>query len=410
MTRQLTHGSLFSGTSALDLAVAAVFDTTPAWHCELDPAASKILAHHYRGTPNLGDITTVDWDTVAPVDVLTGGFPCQDVSSAGKRAGLTPDTRTGLWSRMAQAVDQLRPALVVFENVRGLLSAKAVRPLGRDDVDAAGPGSLRALGAVLGDLADLGYDTSWVGLPASGVGAAHRRFRIIGCAWPTDSDGGGVRALLDRVRARESAPVGVVAADSDRAGRLQTGFPRAELHHPYRPPAGRDDSQAAAHAPGERHRNPGPARVGGVPAATVAGGQPGVAADAESVRRGEGRPEHAGQLRGPCAALGGTTAAPAPAGVDWREYEPAIRGWAHVLGRPAPAPTVQGRRGQPQLNPVFVEWLMGLPEGWVSGVEGLSRNDMLRVLGNGVVPHQAVAALRWLLRAIPSGQPMPAAA
>jgi hypothetical protein len=71
---------------------------------------------------------------------------------------------------------------------------------------------------------------------------------------------------------------------------------------------------------------------------------------------------------------------------------------------------VSGRRGQPQLNPGFVEWLMGLPAGWVTGVDGLSRNDMLRVLGNGVVPHQAVAALRWLLAFTPFEVRQPRAA
>ncbi|MBK1785994.1 DNA cytosine methyltransferase [Prauserella cavernicola] len=76
-------------------------------------------------TPNLADITTVDWSTVEPVDVLTGGFPCQDVSTAGRRAGLAPGTRSGLWSHMAHAISVLRPRLVIAENVRGLLSAPA---------------------------------------------------------------------------------------------------------------------------------------------------------------------------------------------------------------------------------------------------------------------------------------------
>jgi DNA (cytosine-5)-methyltransferase 1 len=406
-----THGSLFSGTSALDLAVAAVFGTAPAWHCELDPAAAKILSRHYPGVPNLVDVTAVDWDTVARVAILTGGFPCTDVSSAGKLAGLTPGTRSGLWFHMATAIDRLRPDLVVFENVRGLLSANAIRPLGRDGLDPSRSRPLRALGAVLGDLADLGYDASWVGLPASGVGAAHRRFRVIGCAWPADpADGGGLPTLLQRARAGQPDIVGIAAADTDRARRLRAGLPGAGLHHPHRPPAGRDGPQAAA-APRERHRHLGPAGLGGLSATAVVSGQPGAAADAESLRRHEGRPEHAGQLRRPGFALGGATTAAAPAaGVEWREYEPAIRGWEHVLGRPAPAPTVPGRRGRPQLNPVFVEWLMGLPEGWVTGVDGLSRNDMLRVLGNGVVPHQAVAALHWLLTTIPTPAVVPLAA
>jgi DNA (cytosine-5)-methyltransferase 1 len=79
---------------------------------------------------------------------------------------------------------------------------------------------------------------------------------------------------------------------------------------------------------------------------------------------------------------------------DWREYEAAIRRQEHAFGRPAPLPTEPGKNGQPRLSPIFVEWLMGLPEGHVTGVPGISRNDMLKALGNGVVPQQAAAATR----------------
>jgi DNA (cytosine-5)-methyltransferase 1 len=136
-----------------------------AWHVEFDKAPSAALAHRFPGVPNYGDVTAVDWAAVEPVDVLTGGFPCQDLSHAGKRAGLRPGTRSGLWEHMAYAISELRPRLVVIENVRGLLSAEA-----HSDVEpcpwCVGDGSgdvLRALGAVLGDLAGLGYDAVWGG-------------------------------------------------------------------------------------------------------------------------------------------------------------------------------------------------------------------------------------------------------
>ena len=173
-------GSLFSGYGGLDLAVLSVLGGRVAWHCEVDPAAARVLAHHWPDVPNLGDITAVHWDQVEPVDVLTGGFPCQDVSSAGRRAGIAPGTRSGLWAHMAGAIDALRPPLVVIENVRGLLSAPAA-----SDVEPCPwcvgnrpENSLRALGAVLGDLADLGYDARWCGLRAADVGAPHPRYRI----------------------------------------------------------------------------------------------------------------------------------------------------------------------------------------------------------------------------------------
>ncbi len=189
-----TIGSLFTGTGALDRAVTAALaeilgtDEPPllAWVADPGPGPSRLLAHHLPGVPNLGDITAIDWTRVPPVDVLTGGFPCQDVSAAGRRAGLRPGTRTGLWQVMARAVDILRPRLVVAENVRGLLSADAHSEL-EPCPWCVGDGErvpLRALGSVLGDLADLGYDAAWHGLPASDIGAPHGRFRVFILAWP----------------------------------------------------------------------------------------------------------------------------------------------------------------------------------------------------------------------------------
>lgn len=83
--------------------------------------------------------------------------------------------------------------------------------------------------------------------------------------------------------------------------------------------------------------------------------------------------------------------------LDWGRYEPAIQRWEQLLGRPAPVPTTTGTRGGQVLNPALAEWMMGLPDGWITHVPGLSRNDMLRLTGNGVVPQQAAAAYRWLL-------------
>ena len=123
----LRVGSLFSGYGGLDLAVEHALDAETIWFCENNEPVARVFAHHWPDAPNLGDITAVDWNDVPPVDVLCGGFPCQDVSTVGKRAGLAPDTRSGLWSHMAEAIDALQPQLVVIENVRGLLSSPAVR-------------------------------------------------------------------------------------------------------------------------------------------------------------------------------------------------------------------------------------------------------------------------------------------
>lgn len=96
--------------------------------------------------------------------------------------------------------------------------------------------------------------------------------------------------------------------------------------------------------------------------------------------------------------VGGTCRANAEdSGVRWGKYEPAIRRWEAVLGRPAPCPTEPNSQGKPRLAAEFPSWMMGWPAGWVTAVPGISRNDQLRIVGNGVCPQQAMAALRWLL-------------
>jgi DNA (cytosine-5)-methyltransferase 1 len=182
-------GSLFSGYGGLDLAVSKVTGAEVAWHCEWEDAPSAILEKHFPGVPNYKDVTQVDFTKVEPVDILTGGFPCQDLSLAGKRAGLKEGTRSGLWSEFARAIAEIRPRMVVIENVRGLLSATATNPeleLCSWCMGESGDGepALRALGAVLGDLADLGYDAKWTGVRAADAGAPHNRFRVFIVAYP----------------------------------------------------------------------------------------------------------------------------------------------------------------------------------------------------------------------------------
>jgi DNA (cytosine-5)-methyltransferase 1 len=351
-------GGLFEGYGGLTTGARAVLGGELAWYSEIEPAACQVLEHHWPDVPNLGDITAVDWSVVEPVDVLTGGFPCQDVSAAGKRAGLRDGTRSGLWSAMADAIDALRPRLVVAENVRGLLSAPADSPVEPCPYCLGdGPGSgLRALGAVLGDLADIGFDARWCGLRAADVGAPHGRFRVFLAAWPApDADGfGSVRGWGARGRWGGFEDHSESAADADDgAGHGQRACP--EFGQGSSATADTEDTTGLR---------------GAILDSTTTGGV-----------QGDQGPIPGGSFRGSA----------------WGDYGPAVRRWELILGRPAPAPTRTGKRGGQQLSPRFVEWLMGLPEGWVTAVPGLSRNDQLKLLGNGVVPAQCAAAIRWLL-------------
>jgi len=179
---RLTLGELCAGYGGLGKAVENVLDAELKWYSEFDANPSKIMAHHWPDVPNLGDMTQIDWAAVEPVDVLSGGTPCQDLSHAGRRRGMTEGTRSNLWAQMREAIDTIQPTWVAWENVRGAYSANATSDLEHCPgcMGDAGGGKpvLRALGRVLGDLSELGYDAEWRGLRAADVGAPHGRFRV----------------------------------------------------------------------------------------------------------------------------------------------------------------------------------------------------------------------------------------
>ena len=175
------------------MAMAPVFGAELVWVADNDPDVCTILDARFPGVPNLGDIREVDWEAVPPVDVLTAVFPCQDVSAAGQRAGLQPGNRSGLWLNIVQAIAVLRPQIVIIENVRGLLSASAhsdVEPCEMCMGDSPAR-RLRALGAVLGSLANLGFDAEWQLVSAADAGSCHKRERVWILAWQAAADPGG---------------------------------------------------------------------------------------------------------------------------------------------------------------------------------------------------------------------------
>jgi DNA (cytosine-5)-methyltransferase 1 len=153
---------LFSGIGGIELGFErAGFETE--WFVENEPYAQRILRKHWPKAKIYDDVTQVDWRTVPEVDILTGGFPCQDISNAGKRAGIT-GRRSSLWTYYLEAISILRPGYVLIENVAALTH--------------------RGLDTVLCDLASVGYDAEWYCVPASAIGAPHQRDRIFILAYP----------------------------------------------------------------------------------------------------------------------------------------------------------------------------------------------------------------------------------
>lgn len=413
----------------------AVLAGNLAWVADSDPGASAILTCRFPDVPNLGDITAIDWAAVDRVDVLTAGFPCQDVSCAGVRRGLRGGTRTGVWSYVAAAIGVLRPSLVLLENVRGILSAGAdsnLEPCPWCVGETGAKHSLRASGAVLGDLASLGFDAEWTCVAASAVDAPHRRERIFILAWPaanSDRDterSGPWKPDVDwwlQSRATRNLE-GVVTGNTGEVRLFPT------------PSAGNfNDGEDLRSWETRRERNLARGINGngiGTPL-TIAVQQllpTPVAADSRNARNvTAGRPpgslahsettlcDAVQLLPTPRATDTGTAGRRAsdgwrpplsqvllplpravygePVNIAWGVYEAAVRGWQIITSRTAPRPTEPERTGE-RLSARFTEWMMGLPDGWVTGVPGLSRSRQLKALGNGVVPQQAALALRLL--------------
>jgi DNA (cytosine-5)-methyltransferase 1 len=517
-------GELCAGYGGLALAVEEVFGAETAWFSEFDPAPSKILAHHWPKVPNHGDMTQIDWAAIEPVDIISGGTPCQDLSAAGKRKGMTEGTRSNLWVNMREAIATIRPKYVVWENVRGAYSAEASSDLefcpGCMGEAADGGVVLRALGRVLGDLSDLGYDCQWRGIRAADVGAPHGRFRVFVLASLPDSMrsrssrrseeprsarrhyaviGSGTRGSWARtalanpkgVRRREgwAQPAGQLgglhasiggdpsAADAEcvcserrrvngdvvRAPRTREAGSRERQRNGNaldnsKPPnsggttAGSDGYiggvvnggtskagpkeglQSLREAPGAktiRESIGGPNEVLGAgtlrpdmreqsgcdssrlsplegASDQTAGAVLDVFHNDELARPSQGQEPGKQPVREPgsavrelpsqAALVGGSGESPRSE-TNWGPYEPAIRRWEMVLGRQAPPPTeATGRNGGHRLSPRFTEFMMGLPDGWVTDPAiGISRNEQLKACGNGVVPQQATAALQDML-------------
>ena len=307
MDKPLKIGSMCTGYGGLDHALEMLYPgSTVTWCSEIDKAANHLIEKRY-GYDNIGDLTKVEWEKIPKVDAITAGYPCQPFSVAGKRD--LNDERI-IWKYIFNSVIPLGRPELYLENVRGHLS--------------------RGFSGVLSDLASIGYSARWLCLPASSIGAPHRRERLF------------IHAYSDSSRSRKQQ-------DTRRVRNLDI------------------DSKHTTTRKEPKHRS---AEI--------------ISNSERSYVEKHGLPsrqEQTTELRKPVSDF------------DWREYEPAIRRWETILNRPAPQPVKNNR-----LNPWFVEFMMGIDKGLVCGKDlELTLTQQLKLLGNGVVKHQAYEAYRKLL-------------
>lgn len=163
---------LFSGIGGFSLGLERTGGFETVAFCEIEEYPRRVIAKHWPGVPIYDDVRTLTADTLRrdgiAVDVICGGFPCQDLSRAGLGAGISGE-RSGLWGEFARLIGELRPQYAILENVAALL----------DD----------GMGTVLGDLADIGYDAEWSVISACALGAAHMRQRVFAVAYPNGEHG-----------------------------------------------------------------------------------------------------------------------------------------------------------------------------------------------------------------------------
>lgn len=167
----MKFGSLFAGIGGFDLGLERA-GMECVWQVEIDPWCRKVLEKHWPNVKRYEDVRTVGKHNLEPVDLICGGFPCQDISNAGKRAGIDGE-RSGLWSEFHRIICELRPRIVLVENVAAL--------------------AIRGLDRVLGDLAGIGFDAEWSCISACSMGTAFVRQRMFIVAFPASERQGQLR-------------------------------------------------------------------------------------------------------------------------------------------------------------------------------------------------------------------------
>ena len=203
---------LFAGIGGFTIGLERAGFETAAF-CEIDPYAQKVLRKNWPGVPIYDDVRTITAERLASdgigVDVITGGFPCQDISVSGNQAGIQDGTRSGLWSECARLLGDIRPRYAIFENVTNLLNGERGAWFKR----------------VLWDISQIGYDAEWHCVPASELGAHHHRDRIWVVAYPNGSQckRGGLSIRVHKENANTIGASGWQAEPD--VGRVANGIP-----------------------------------------------------------------------------------------------------------------------------------------------------------------------------------------
>ena len=218
-------GSFCTGYGGLDLAVEQYYNAELSWVSEIDNNCNKLLEKRFN-KPNLGDLTSVNWEDVEPVDIICAGFPCQPFSDAGSKKG-DKDERA-IFPLVAESIGVLRPRYVFLENVAGITTTR-------------NGGGLD----VVGLLTQMGYDCRWGIIRASDIGACHQRARWFCVASDSNSDreGGGQTGTvreqgnnerqINKVRPDRSSSL--PASDSD-SSRLQQQCGSITMEERHRTP------------------------------------------------------------------------------------------------------------------------------------------------------------------------------
>jgi DNA (cytosine-5)-methyltransferase 1 len=334
----MTVGSLFAGIGGFDLAASWVGWKT-AWYSEIEPYACAVMRKRYPQAINHGDITAIDGRTIEPVDILCGGFPCQDISTAGKNAGIG-GSRSGLWKQYARLIKEISPRFVVIENVSVLRS--------------------RGLDTVLQDLDEIGYDAEWNCIPASYVGAPHQRDRIWIVAYPNSKPVEHLLGGCSAERSEETTPARPVDVDDASSSASRT----------------RRQNVADAYVnDGERRTRQGAYGQGRWSSAT----QP------ENVRQGrQPRSDNAG----PCSPLVADSSSSRLEGHTWNGG--AAEGRSLPIRSTGSCGLPQGADGEGwwQSEPNVGRVANGVP----------SRVDRIKCLGNAIVPQVAYEIFRAIER------------